>query len=214
MKHNIIRICILFISILLIGKYVDAQEPIKGTKQKLDIKMDELGNADITITMKLNASQWDMFKRNAGNNTSNLKREVEKGMPKYYLKDFKYSEDQMERTYKLEMNALAAAYVDKNGKWRAELDSKDPDIMKINETQYKLDANFSGPAGFIEQTMQIYLPSNAKNSKIEKDSFGKAVLTYESGGGWLSLLFTGAGILLILAGAALIFLENRKSPVV
>ena len=209
MKTSIIRLCILFVMLAQINFPSYGQEQIKGIKQNLDIKIDDLGNAVIALNMKLNASQWDMFKRSLGNNTSNLKREMEKGMPKFYLTDFKYNEDQMERSYTLEMKALAVASVDKNGKWKADLDAKDPDIMKINDRQFKLDANYASGGGLIEQVQQIYLPGNAKNAKVEKDSFGKAVLTYETGFGFTNILFTGLGILLILAGGALFYIKRR-----
>lgn len=214
MKTNIFRICILFSAISSAGFSAAGQEEIKGTKQKMEIKLDELGNASISVTMKLNASQWDMFKRSLGNNTSLLKRQIEKGMPKFFLKDFKYNEDQMERTYTLEMKALAVASVDKAGKWKAELDTKDPDIMKINDQQFKLDANYAVNGGLIEQTQQIYLPAGAKDGKVEKDSFGKAVLTYHTSVGFMNTIITGCGILLVLVGGVLIFLRKRGGGLV
>lgn len=213
MKTIIFRISMMFITLALIGTNVRGQEQIKGTKQKMEIKLDELGNASVSVTMKLNASQWDAFKRSLGNNTSNLKRQVEKSMPKFFLKDFKYNEDQMERTYTLEMKALAVASIDKNGKWKAELDSKDPDISKVNEHQFKLDANYAVNGNLMEQTQQIYLPASAKNGKVEKDSFGKAVLTYQTGEGFMNKIITGIGVILILAGGALIFLKKRIAGV-
>ncbi len=214
MKTNIFRICILFSGISFAGFSAAGQEEIKGTKQKMEIKLDELGNASISVTMKLNASQWDMFKRSLGNNTSLLKRQIEKGMPKFFLKDFKYNEDQMERTYTLEMKALAVASVDKAGKWKAELDTKDPDIMKINDQQFKLDANYAVNGGLVEQTQQIYLPAGAKDGKVEKDSFGKAVLTYHTSVGFMNTIITGFGILLVLVGGVLIFLRKRGGGLV
>lgn len=213
MKTIIFRISMMFIALTLIGTNVRGQEQIKGTKQKMEIKLDELGNASVSVTMKLNASQWDAFKRSLGNNTSALKRQVEKSMPKFFLKDFKYNEDQMERTYTLEMKALAVASLDKNGKWKAELDSKDPDISKVNDHQFKLDANYAMNGGLIEQTQQIFLPASAKNGKVEKDSFGKAVLTYQTGKGLMNMMITGIGVILILAGGALIFLKKRNAGV-
>lgn len=208
MKTYIFRICILFVMLAQINYSSFGQEQIKGTKQKLDITLDDLGNAHIAVTMKLNASQWDMFKKSLGNNTANLKREMVKGMPKFYLTDFKYNEDQMERSYTLEMRALAVASVDKNGKWKADLDAKDPDIMKVNDQQFKLDANYISGGSLIEQVQQIYLPGNATNAKVEKDSFGKAVLTYKVGSGFMNIIITGIGILFILAGVVLFYLKR------
>ena len=211
MKTYIFRLCMLLGMLTQMNFSSFGQDQIKGTKQKLDITLDDLGNARIAVTMKLNASQWDMFKKSLGNNTSNLKREMIKGMPKFYLTDFKYNEDQMERTYTLEMKALAVASVDKNGKWKADLDAKDPDIMKVNDKQFKLDANYISGGGLIEQTQQIYLPESAKNAKVEKDSFGKAILTYQTGIGFLNIIITIAGILFILAGAVLFYFNRMRT---
>ena len=211
MKTYIFRLCMLLGMLTQMNFSSFGQDQIKGTKQKLDITLDDLGNARIAVTMKLNASQWDMFKKSLGNNTSNLKREMIKGMPKFYLTDFKYNEDQMERTYTLEMKALAVASVDKNGKWKADLDAKDPDIMKVNDKQFKLDANYISGGGLIEQTQQIYLPEGAKNAKVEKDSFGKAILTYQTGIGFLNIIITIAGILFILAGAVLFYFNRMRT---
>lgn len=211
MKTFIFRLSMMIVIFSLMNFTSSAQEQIKGIKQKLEFKLDELGNADISVIMKLNASQWDNFKKTLGNNTSNLKREMIKGMPKFYLTDFKYTEDQMERTYMLQMKANAVASIDRNGKWKAELDAKDPDIMKVNDRQFKLDVNYLSNGGLIEQVQQIYLPENAKDAKVEKDSFGKAVLTYQTGGGMWNMLITIGGIILILGGAGLYFFNHLRN---
>lgn len=190
---------------------VQAQEEVKGMKQKLEMNLDELGNASVAVTMKLNASQWDGFRRTIGNNPSYLKREMIKSMPKYYLSDFKYEEDQMERSYTFSMKALAVAKMDKNGKWKAELESKDPDIMKVNDRQYRLNANYLTNGVLIEQSTLVSLPSGASSAKVEKDSFGKAILTYKTGSGMMSWIIKIIGGILILAGGALLFMNKNKA---
>lgn len=186
-----------------------AQQEVKGIKQVFDFHVDELGNAMIEVTMKLNASQWDMFKRNIGNNTSILKREIEKALPKYFLSDFQYSEEAMDRTYKLKFKALGLASINSNGRWEAKLETKDPDVTKLSDREFIINTDMMTNGMLIQQTQKIHLPESAADGKIEKDSFGKAVMTYSSNNGTMSKASMYGGIALILAGAALFFFNSR-----
>jgi hypothetical protein len=187
-----------------------AQEEVKGIKQIFDITMDDLGNAAVEVTMKLNASQWDMYKKNIGNNTSVIKRSMETALPKYYLSNFNYSEDQMERTYKIKFNLAGLTTVNGNGKWEGKLDSKDPDITKLSDREFVMASNMMMNGTLFQVTEKIHLPPDAEGAKIEKDSFGKAVLTYSTGGGMMSKATLFIGIALMLAGGGLFF-KNRQS---
>ena len=99
MKNSLLRTACSFILVLLLNTNSNAQQPIQGLQQKLDTTIDDLGNANIEVFMKLSAAQWESFKRTTGNNTSIIKRVLEKALPKNYLTDFSYSEDQMDRSY-------------------------------------------------------------------------------------------------------------------
>lgn len=203
----------IILTAFLMGSFcsnVFAQEEIKGTKQKLEFNIDDLGNADIILTMNLNAQQWNAFKQTAGSNPANLKREMIKGLPTVHLTDFKYEDDPMERSYTFSMKGLAAAQQDKNGKWKSELDMKDPEILKLSDHQFRLDLNMLVNGSLVEQTQLINLPKNAKNAKIETDSFGYAVLTYETGKGLGHKAIKGLGVLLFAGGLFLGF-RNLKT---
>lgn len=198
------------VAIMNITTTTHAQEEIKGLKQVFDITVDDLGNAMIEVSMKLNASQWDMFKRNIGNNTSILKREIEKALPKYYLQDFNYSEDQMDRSYTLKFKALGLASINNNGRWESKLESKNPDITKLSDREFVMNMDLLSNGMLIKQTQKIHLPESASDAKIEKDSFGKAVMTYTTGGTAMSKASMYGGIALILAGVVLFFVNSRK----
>ncbi len=198
------------ILIALLAQRASAQEEIKGLKQTFDITIDNLGGADVEVSMKLNAAQWDMFKRNIGNNTSILKREMEKALPKYFLSDFNYSEDAMERSYKMKFKTAGMTSINKNGKWEGKLDSKDPDITKLSDREFVMNSDLLSNGMLIQQVQKIHLPAEAKGAKIEKDSFGKAVLTYTTSTSAASKLSMFAGIGLILAGGALFFIKRNK----
>ncbi|MBK7391556.1 MAG: hypothetical protein IPI23_21525 [Bacteroidetes bacterium] len=66
-----------------------AQE-IKPFKVSIDFALEESGDAKVSYSTKMNASQWDMFKKTTGTNQSLLKRELERALPGYFLSDFEY----------------------------------------------------------------------------------------------------------------------------
>jgi len=94
--------------------------------------------------------------------------------------------------------------VDSKGKWVAALDQKDPNITKITDNQFLLVDDATA------LTMKISLPSSATGTKIEKDAFGKAILTYTApvSGGMMGNIIKYLGFL-VAAGGIFLFVKNR-----
>lgn len=207
MKNIFLKIfcCVIFLQVYTSNK---AQELVTPLKQTFDITMDAIGNANVEVSMKLNASQWDMYKRNIGNNTSVLKRSMERALPKYFLTDFNYSEEQMDRIYKMKFKVLGLCTTNKNGQWVASLESKDPDVTKLSGKEFVITQDLLSGGTLIKQIQKLHLPSNASDAKVEKDSFGKAILTYKTGSALVPTIITYGGILLALAGVW-IFYKNQ-----
>lgn len=203
----------LFLSFFLVHSVYlgHAQEELKGLKQIIDFTIDKLGNATVEVSMKLNATQWDYYKKNVGSNVSILKRSMETALPKYYLTDFSYSEDQMDRSYKVKFKALGICSINKDKMWEAKLDTKNPDITRISDREFVLNEDVMVNGMLVQQTQKLHLPSGASGGKIEKDSFGKAVFTYSTGGGIAKNAITGVGILLILGGIWLFYRNSQKT---
>lgn len=211
MKKIIFKIFLWFILFQSLFLTSQSQEVLHGVKQIFDITMDDIGNATVEVSMTLNAAQWDGYKRNVGNNTSILKREMEKALPKYYLSDFNYTEDQMERSYKMKFKVLGLSVLNSNGNWVSDLESKNPDVTKLSDREFVMTQDINNNGMLIQQTQKLHLPSNASGAKIEKDSFGKAVMTYSTGSGWMPRIITYGGILLALAGCWM-FYNNQQAP--
>lgn len=208
-KFNIKYILlILAINITTVG---NAQEVVQGLKQVFDITPDNIGNALVEVSMKLNAQQWDMFKRSTGNNTNIFKRNMEKALPKYYLTDFNYSEDQMDRSYKIKFKVLGLSYLNKDGLWESKLEVKNPDVTKLSDKEFVLTQDVLLNGTLIQQTQKVHLPSSAKDAKIDKDSFGKAVLHYSTSTGSFFSVISIIG-LLISAGGVFLLLKNNRTP--
>jgi hypothetical protein len=180
--------------------YGQAQEVYRGLKQTIDMTIDKLGNATMDVAMTLNAAQWDNFKKTVGDNVSLLKRSMEKALPKYYLTDFNYSEQPMDRSYHVKFKALGICSMNKDGVWEAKLDTKKPDITKLSDNAFLMTEDVLTNGMLVQQTIKLYLPPVAKGAKVAKDTFGKAEITYTMGQDMMSMSLTLLGVLLLLLG--------------
>lgn len=200
---------IILISLLCIISFGIRADEIKPFKVNIEFLADEYGNAKVTYGMKMNASQWDNFKRSMGNNQSLLKRQMERGMPAYFLSDFDYKEDAMDRSYTLSFNAYGVCKIDENGKWYAELGDKNPDVTKLSDNTYMIISDMSEGGMLIQANQKIIFPSSASNIKEEKDSFGKARFTFDMTGNsntGMAMQYGGIGLMVLAA-----FLGWKKS---
>jgi hypothetical protein len=204
MKKANFKYHIIFLLLLGVFSKNAAQDLPKGYKINMEMNVDEKGDVAVIINVKYNAQFWDQVKQNRGNDASVVKNTWKKQFPKYHLTEFDIKSDDMERTSISKFKILGLLNLDENGKWIADLDTKNPDITKVSERQFLLIDEATA------QTVKINLPESVSNAKVEKDNFGKAVLTYtapvSSGGG---NIIKYAGILSILAGGFLFF-RNRS----
>lgn len=210
MKQTITKWAFTIMALFIISFGAKAQEEVKGLKQLFDVTLDELGNASVAVSMKLNASQWAAFKQYVGNNTSNLKRSMEDALPKYILTNFKYSEEEMNRTYTMKFDVNGIVKNDKNGKWTASLDTKDPDVTKLSDKEFIISQDIVSNGALLQQTQKLHLPARASGAKIEKDSFGKAILTYNIGTPVKHTIISALGVLMILGGGFFFYRNGRS----
>lgn len=206
MKKILISIIALFVYV-----FVNAQE-IKPVKNNIEFTLDEYGNSNVVYSMKMNASQWDNFKRSMGNNQSLLKRELERGLPAFFLSDFEYKEDAMDRSYSLSFTAIGVGKIGSNGKWIIDLDAKNPDVTKINDNTYMMITESSAGGQLIQTTQKIIFPEAASNIKQEKNSFGKAIFTFDmTGSSTAGNAMQYGGIGLMVLGAILGWRKSKQA---
>lgn len=186
------------------------------SQQNINMKVDAVGNSQFIISMTMNAQQWQMWLQSMGNNPAALKREMERGMPSYFLDDFKLEKNDMERSFVLSLNAYGACRVDKRGNWILETDQKNANITELTNRKYILVSSPPEFGGAIQQTFTIELPEEAKNIKREKDAFGKTIFKFQmsnTAGGFNTMLWAGIA-LLVIGGAWLGSSVIQKKPVV
>lgn len=175
------------------------------SQQKIEMKIDSIGNAKISMSMTMTAQQWQMWNGTLGNNPAALKREVERAMPGYFLEDFKLDKDDMNRSFVLNLKALGVCKINKNGKWNIETSQKNANITELTERKFMLVSSPPEYGGTLQQTYIIEFPKAAKNLKVDKDSFGQTVFQFEMDGptGSSFNFMRIAGILFLVLGGGM-----------
>nr|WP_321232827.1 hypothetical protein [uncultured Psychroserpens sp.] len=173
------------------------------TNQKIEMTIDEIGNAKINISMTMNAAQWQQWNGTYGANPSALKRDMERSMPAFIVDDFKLDKDDMNRSFNLSLNAYGVCKIDKRGRWIMDTDQKDAQLTELTEHKYMLVSSPPEFGGTIQQTYMIEFPKSAHKIKVDKDSFGKSIFEFEMDNPSSSFnLMRWSGLLLIIVGGS------------
>lgn len=147
-------------------------------KQNIEMQIDRIGNAQIKISMKMNAAAWQNWLQTSGLNPSALKRNIEREMPAYFLDNFELKKDDMERSFELSLKAYGVCKVDKNGNWILETDDKDVDLTKLDEREFMYINSPVEFGGQIKQTTTIEFPEEAREIRTDEDAYGKTVFEF------------------------------------
>ena len=158
--------------------HLSAQELIKPVKLTVKWTLTDLGDAQIEASNSMDAAGWDRFKRMFGNNPDILKRQMERTLSGYFLQNFNYKEDAMNRTWTLSFDALGLSKISSNGSWVVDLNSKNPDITKLSDHNYVLTSNYASEGSLLQEVDYINFPASASDIKQDKNALGKAVCTY------------------------------------
>lgn len=187
---------ILFFILSFIINSVQAQEILK---QKLEMKIDEVGNGDLKVSMSMNATQWQVWLQSLGNNPTLLKRSMERALPAYFLDNFKLEKNDMDRSFEFSFKAYGVCQVNKRGKWIVNTDQKNPDITTLTDKKYMMV--WMETQSNIQQTQILDFPSTARNIQINKDAFGKTQFEFDmdTPGGTIHAIFW-PGLILIISG--------------
>ncbi len=188
-------------SILLIFSFLFCFS--QQSQQKIEMKIDAIGNAKLNISMTMTAQQWQTWNANYGNNPSALKRDMERAMPAYFVDDFKLEKDDMNRSFNLSLNAYGVCEINKRGKWIANTDQKNAQLTELTDHKYMLVSSPLEFGGTIQQTFIIEFPEEAKNIKIEKDAYSNTLFEFKMDNPSSNFnLMRWSGLLLLIVGGA------------
>lgn len=198
-----------YLTLIFIVPVFALAQSAQPLKQKMEMRIDSIGNAKITVSMTMNAQQWQMWLQSMGNNPALLKRGIERELPAYFLDDFNLEKNDMERSFTLSLKAYGVTRVNKKGRWIVDTEQKDPEVTKLTDNQYMM--MYTDLSTGLQQTQIIQFPSAAENIEIEKDSFGKTQFIFDmdtrTGGPGYTLW---AGIALVVAGGGWMVAGMRK----
>ena len=181
--------------------------------QKIDIVIDELGNANMNISMEMNASEWQNWQSMYGSNPAALKRSMERGMPQYFLGDFNLEKDEMNRSFNFKVTAFGICDINKKGVWTLNSEKKRPNITELSERKFMLVNVEQQGTSSIQQTTTISFPETAEDIKIEKNAFDQTVFNFKMNNSTASSpLLAYLGGMLILTGGGLFFYQKKAKP--
>jgi phage gpG-like protein len=199
------------VCVLLFNTSINAQ-----SQQKIEMRIDSIGNAKLAVSMTMNAQQWQVWNSNYGNNPSALKRDIERSMPAYFLDNFKLEKDDMNRSFNLSLNAYGVCEINKRGKWIVDTDQKNAQLTELTGNKYMLVSSPPEYGGNLQQTFIVELPNKAKNIKTDKDAYGKSVFEFDMdapSSGFNMMRWSGVFLLIIgggWLGKDIIKNNNRK----
>jgi hypothetical protein len=198
------------LGLLLVTLPANAQikQQVDVMPMKIDIALNDLGDATITFEMSMTAQQWAAWKKQYGDNPSLLRREMSGFVSQYVVDDFDLEQDDMARTMKMTVKARGVARHLGGGEYELELEphmgTGDPEdggqSFRFNYTEPQ-DAT-----SLITVNQEITLPDDVEEPEQGTNSSGKPVLSYrvdvDDGGTNLWLLIIG--IIVTLAGLAML----------
>lgn len=173
------------------------------SNQKIEMKIDNIGNAKINISMTMNAQQWQTWNGTYGSNQAALKRDIERSMPAFFLDDFRLEKDEMNRSFNLSLNAYGVCEIDKRGRWTIDTDQKNAQLTELTSHKYMLVSSPPEFGGTVQQTYIIEFPEKAHDIKTDDDAFGKSIFKFEMDSPSSGFnLMRWSGIFLIIVGGS------------
>jgi hypothetical protein len=173
------------------------------SNQKIEMTLDDIGNAKINISMTMNAAQWLQWNGSYGTNPSALKRDIERSMPAFIVDDFKLDKDDMNRSFNLSLNAYGVCKINKRGQWIMDTDQKDAQVTELTDHKFMLVSSPIEFGGTLQQTYIIEFPEAASDIKVDKDSFGKSIFEFEMDNPSSSFnLMRWSGLFLLVIGGS------------
>lgn len=145
-----------------------------------EARIDSAGNAVFDVSGKLTAQQWISWNyMYGGGNASNVKRSIERSLSPYYVYDFKYTPNEMDRSFSIQYKTKGVVEYLGNDKWTASLGLRDVEPMKLTENTFSCVTSQMGNGNIMQTNMKVTLPAAANNMSFDKDEFNNVLVTYK-----------------------------------
>lgn len=145
-----------------------------------EVTIDSAGNGIFEMSGKLNAQQWQSWNYSYGaGNASNLKRNIERTLSAFYVYDFEYMPNEMDRSFRVRYKAKGVVQYLGKDNWTVMLGLKETQPVKLSSNT--LSATMSQPmgSGVMQTNMKVTLPADVTEMEFDKDEFGYVVVKYK-----------------------------------
>lgn len=179
------------------------------------IQMDRFGDGTMTVTFRLSASQWTVWKQQYGDRPDVLRRDLWQRWARYELGEFKFEKNDVERT------ATATIAMRGGTQLRGEMSHEielPKEMKRISNTEREWIFSSVSQASpydpIFTETTRIVLPDEATNVRLNQPGTAFQALVYDvpmAGGGSSMMLYGGIGLLVIGLGCGVAgFLPGGK----
>jgi LPXTG-motif cell wall-anchored protein len=145
-----------------------------------EVKIDSTGNAVFEMSGKLTGQQWNLWNSiYGGGNALMVKKQIERTLSQFYVYDFRYSPNEMERTFTIQYKAKGIVKYLGKDKWLAEMGLKENKPTKIGENSCNFVTSQLAGSTVIQTNGVVTFPAQTKNMTFDKDEFNNIVIKYE-----------------------------------
>jgi hypothetical protein len=203
----------IFLILLIVFWVFPLLAQIEPLRQRIDMRIDSIGNAYMKVSMTMNAGQWQMWLQSGGNNPAIMKRTMERALPGYFLDEFNLVRNDMERSFEFSFKAYGACQVNRRGKWIVNTEQKNAEITTLTDRKYMMAS--MDAMNNLQITQFLDFPSEARNITISKDAYDRTQFEFDMDS---PAHKTGAtfwiGLLLILSGSGWLLTHffNQSKP--
>lgn len=165
---------------MLLSSTMNAQLTPTSLQINSEVKIDSVGDAIFEMSGKLTAQQWISWNyMYGGGQASMVKKNIERSLSPYYVYDFKYTPDEMNRSFLVQYKAKGTVEYLGKDKWQLSLGMRDAQPSKLTDNTFNLVvAQATGNGGVLQNNMKCTLPLDAKNMVFDKDEFGNIIVYY------------------------------------
>ncbi|MCB1094198.1 MAG: hypothetical protein KDN22_01320 [Verrucomicrobiae bacterium] len=175
---------LLTVSLLAVASPVTTQAT--PLHQAVDAKVDNLGDADITMKMRFDARGWQMWTKTIGENPSLFKRELKRMFSKMVLSDYRLERNDLDREMTFHFHAVGFSRYMGNSHWEFDVDMGNVEQSsvtrrKLNDSTYLMSVAQSDPmsGALVQQEMTISLPESSGSLQETTSEMGSSVLRYQ-----------------------------------
>ncbi|MBX2952763.1 MAG: hypothetical protein KF870_09665 [Leadbetterella sp.] len=171
---------ILTFILLLAGTYTVSAQTREPMLINSEVTIDSAGNGIFEMSGKLNAHQWQSWNYMYGaGNASNLKRNIERTLSAFYVYDFEYKPNEMDRSFVVRYKAKGVVQYLGKDNWTVMLGLKETQPVKLSSNTFTATMSQSMGSGVMQTNMKVTLPADVTGMEFDKDEFGYVVVKYK-----------------------------------